>query len=197
VGQTPTVSSCLSAAFSARAARPAAAIGSTTTPDSAVRPERALLLERTGGRVFAVDPEPAFQNDLPVRCRCLISWCLISRFAISRCAMNGPAPPGCRAAPSSGSPHPSTGRRTGYFEATTGFATTERHFSNSCSSASVYSSADFDGFPWKPAAAELPFPYPVVTAMNFISSNATSSRLFSASFAAFGASAAGLVSSDK
>jgi len=37
----------------------------------------------------------------------------------------------------------------------------------SCSRESVYSSADFDGFPWKPAAAELPFPYPVVTANEF------------------------------
>ena len=43
----------------------------------------------------------------------------------------------------------------------------------------------FEGFAENPAAATLPLPYPVVTAMNFISSSAISSRLFnSAAFAA-------------
>ena len=65
----------------------------------------------------------------------------------------------------------------------TGLATTARHFSNNWMSASAYSSADFDGLPENPAAALLPFPYPVVTAMNFISSSATSSRFFAASLA--------------
>ena len=77
-----------------------------------------------------------------------------------------------------------------------GFATTARHFSNSWISASAYSSADFDGFPENPAAALLPFPYPVVTAMNFISSSAISSWFFAASLldAAAAASPVGFVS---
>jgi hypothetical protein len=37
--------------------------------------------------------------------------------------------------------------------------------------------------PENPAAGALPFPYPVVTAMNFISSSAISSRFFAASLA--------------
>jgi hypothetical protein len=65
-----------------------------------------------------------------------------------------------------------------------GLATTARHFSNNWISASAYSSADFDGFPENPAAALLPLPYPVVTAMNFISSSAISSSFFEASLAA-------------
>src|ERR1019366_3793963 len=53
--------------------------------------------------------------------------------------------------------------------------TTVRQRSNSSSNASAYSSADrLAGLPGNPAAAS-PFPQPVVTAMNFVSSRAISS----------------------
>ena len=60
---------------------------------------------------------------------------------------------------------------------------------------SAYSSDDLEGFPEKPAAAELPLPNPVVTAMNFINSSATSSRLFFAATSDSAALLAALVSS--
>src|ERR1700730_6871113 len=44
-------------------------------------------------------------------------------------------------------------------------------------SASAYSSPDLEAFPEKTAELIAPLPYPVVTAINFISSKATSSLL--------------------
>lgn len=52
-----------------------------------------------------------------------------------------------------------------------------RQRSKSSSNDSAYSSAVFPALPPKPAP-EAPFPYPVVTAMNFINSSATSSFEF-------------------
>jgi hypothetical protein len=68
-----------------------------------------------------------------------------------------------------------------HFVCFTGLVTARRHRSNSSNSASAYSSLEREPFPPKPALG-VPLPYPVVTAINFINSSATSSVFFGDGF---------------